>query len=75
MWPYFVLGVMSAPVLKWLLQRACCVLFDHVYLGRLAPYVFGIMVWSWPRKVKPESKEGGKNAEAATPPKNGAQKS
>lgn len=38
---------------RWdLVGRGCAWLLDHVKLGPLAPYVFGLMMGRWPRRVR-----------------------
>ena len=47
---------MSNPY-NWLLSKCCLAIWNtaealHVNLGKAAPYIFGGMIGSWPRKVK-----------------------
>jgi hypothetical protein len=62
-WCAIVAVSVGVPLAIWLLRMLALWLFDHVYLGKAAPWVFGFAIWSWPRKVKapaPATKEGGK---------------
>ncbi len=42
---------------KWAIQRLAIKVFwdwEFIPLFGMEPYVFGITIWSWPRKVKNE---------------------
>jgi hypothetical protein len=41
--------------LMWPVREIAMLLFDSsIPLGRLAPWVFAVVLWSWPRKIDPK---------------------
>ena len=39
--------------LMWPVREIAMLLFDLIPLGRFAPWVLALGLWSWPRKSKP----------------------
>lgn len=59
MWTKIICIGIGAPCVWWLSRQFALWLFDRVYLGKAAPWVFGYAIWAWPRKRKGQPRAQG----------------